>query len=203
MSRISKAIDALLAQYVNDVLKAEGFSKRRRRYMRQFPDRAELLVVEASTFHRFDQGQFWVHLSIVIPELAHQLRGFTVDLSKARGFESGIHALLSSELPRSRQETWEVIVESQNSEEGERLRKLLIEKGLPWFVKARTKEGLLRNLEGNRSMESLFVRAIINSSAGNYGAAQAALDEVVRRRPDLDEYVRNWAEERAVFPGST
>lgn len=69
MSEISKAIDAFLREYADPELRAGGFRKKRRRYSRELGDRVELVLVEASSWNRFDSGTFSVSLAIVIPDL--------------------------------------------------------------------------------------------------------------------------------------
>jgi len=199
MSKISKSIDIFLREYVDPVLRAAGFRKKGRRYSRILTDRVELLIVEASSWNRFDTGTFSIGLAIVIPELALRLRSIKVELLKAKGFESGIHENLGFLLPEQHPDSWCVQINESNTEEGERVRSAVVEHALPWYEKARSEDGLMEVLENSRSMESLEVRAILYSDMLNFSGVRSMLGEIVRRRPDLNEYVANWAKERGLF----
>jgi hypothetical protein len=196
MSDVSKTIDRLLQEYVNDLLKAAGFKRQRRRYSRVLSDRLELLTVEASTFNSSESGRFTVGLAIVLPDLARRLRGFEVDLSKAKGFEGGIRTCLGFLDADRRQDRWQVQVGSDNAEEGLRLREAIETLALPWFENARTEKGLLEILEQDVSMDALLVRAILYSSKGDYEGTKAMLSEVVQRNSELAAWTVQWAKDR-------
>jgi len=157
-----------------------------------------LTIVEASTFNRLDRGMVWVQLAIVIPELATRLRGVHVDLSRAKGFESGISTDLGQFFGET-QRHWLVNVDDDNSLQGTQLRAAITEHGLPWFEKARTEDGLIDILRNDPSMDALEVRAILYSDRGDFDGVQSMLGEIVARRPDLDSHVREWAAERKLF----
>ncbi|MDH4188234.1 MAG: DUF4304 domain-containing protein [Nitrospira sp.] len=199
MSEISKAIDELLKEYVDPELRAAGFRKKRRRYSRELGDRVELVQVEASTWNRLDSGTFYVDLSIVIPKLALRLRNRRVELADAKGRESGIDTNIGFLLPEDRPRDWSVLTTGSNVEEGIRLKRALIDYGLPWFERARTDNGLMELLARMRSMDALELRAILYSDKHQYVEAQEMLDEIVRRRPDLSNSVVAWAEQRGIF----
>ncbi len=199
MSEVAKAIDRLLQEHVNDLLKSAGFKKRGRRYRRLPGDRLEMLTVEASTFNTTTSGRFTVGLAIVIPQLARRLGRSDVDLAKAKGFEGGICTCLGFLGPDRCQDRWRVQVDADNAHEGTALRNAVECLALPWFEKARTETGLMEILERDVSMDALFVRAILYSSKREFGGVRDMLGEVVKRRPDMKEWIDQWAKERDLF----
>jgi Domain of unknown function (DUF4304) len=202
MSEISSRIDAFLRENLDPILKREGFRKKRRTYKRVLEDRVEIFSVEASTWNREGAGQFTVTLAVVIPSLAQRLRGLTVDIASAKGYESGILTLLGWVMPDRRQDSWKIRVGSDNHEEAMRFHKAVEDFALPWFRRTRTEDSLIQILEESKTMDSLQVLAILFSARNQSHRAQAVLQEVLRRRPDAEAWLREWSLKAGVPPPS-
>jgi hypothetical protein len=190
MSSISAAISIFVRTTLDPILKSEGFRKSGRKYWHVLDGRAEIVLVEASTFNRGNVGQFTVTLSVVIPSLALRLYGLTVDPATAKGFESGIITVLGHLMPDRRQDAWKIALHSDNYDEAARFRAAIEDFALPWFRKARTDEGLIGILENDTSLSALEVLTILYSDRNQPDRARTMASEILRRRPDLRDRVQ-------------
>lgn len=201
MSEISKHIDAFLRENLDPLLKRDGFRKKRRCYRRTLEDRVEIFAVEASAWNRDDIGQFTVTLSVVIPSLAQRLRGLAVDMRSAKGYESGILTLLGWLMPKRGEDSWRVHVRSDNCEEAARFQTAVENFALPRFRRTRTEDGLIQALEQSTTMDALQVLAMLFSTRNRPDRVRAVLQEILRRRPDAEGWLKDWSVKAGVLTG--
>ena len=70
MSEIGKRIDSIVRERLAPLLKKNGFKKKARNFYQEFPDRVEVINVQASQWNEGNEGKFTINVGVYYPEIS-------------------------------------------------------------------------------------------------------------------------------------
>lgn len=196
MSELQRTIDAIIGESLHPALKAKGFKKRGRTFIRTLEARADLISVRTSP-HDYDlNGSFTIVLGIYFEELARLLEGEPPRDGAPRVRDCVLTTNIGLLMPQRMEHWWDVILGEDTHKSAIDLSAAAGTFALPWFEQI-TDIARLRDMLMLR--DSLMAAAACSLILGQPEDAARIIRQGMAEHPRQRQAFSSWAERHSLL----
>jgi hypothetical protein len=194
MSDIGKLIDEVVALGLKQLMKENGFKKKRRNFYKEENGVYQILNVQGSIFNDANEGRFTVNLGIFFPEInklvgIHHLQGVPTEP------DCTLRQRVGHLTPQGTDHWWRVQPGDPIEQIAEHLKSLVANYGLPWLDRNRQISVALPLLK----KQNPFVAAATALYEGNREEAKKIINDLIARKTAAASHARYWGKKHRLI----
>ena len=193
MSEIGKRIDSIVRERLAPLLKKNGFKKKARNFYREYPDRVEVINVQASQWNEGNEGKFTINVGVYFPEISK-----IIEAPPFRGepkeYDCTVRERIGLLTPENKDHWWLLDGSVNDLEVSEDVANQVEEICLPWLSKMSDLENVKNHVVKNMA----FVAAGIALYQGNRNEASTLIEKALKQKPLAKSKINSWGKKHGV-----
>lgn len=193
MSEIAKRIDSIIREGLAPLLKKSGFKKKGRNFYREYPDRIEVINVQASQWNEGNEGKFTINVGVYYPEISKILEAPPVRAAP-KEYDCTVRERIGHLTPENKDQWWHIDGSVNDLVISENVATQVEKICLPWLSEMSDLENVKNYVVKNMA----FVAAGIALFQGNREEVSALIQKALSQKPLAKSKIKSWGKKHDV-----